>query len=110
MFPRPAFEYLAAAALAAVRDPDRLERGRADPPDCLRASQAVTAILGVLLCVLAWRLASDVAAERGLEPGRARTLAVGIGLTAAVYLPLLLHAVQPDSTILFGARPVAPAC
>ena len=29
--------------------------------------------------------------ERGLPTGRARTLAVGTGLTAAVYLPLLLH-------------------
>ena len=59
--------------------------------------------------MLAWRLAADVAAERALEPGRARTLAVGTGLTAAVYLPLLLHAVQPDSTILFGVLAVG-AC
>ena len=68
----------------------------------MRASQVVSALLGALLCVLAWRLAADVAEERGLAPGRARTLAIGTGLTAAVYLPLLLHAVQPDSTILFG--------
>ena len=34
---------------------------------------------------------ADVAAERGLPRSRARTLAIGAGLTAAVYLPLLLH-------------------
>ena len=56
----------------------------------MRASQVVTVLLGSLLAVLAWRLAADVAAERGLPAGRARTLAVGTGLTAAVYLPLVL--------------------
>ena len=45
---------------------------------------------------------ADVAAERALPVGRARTLAVGAGLTAAVYLPLLLHSSLPDSTMLFG--------
>ena len=53
--------------------------------------------------MLAWRLAADVAQERSLTVGRARTLAVGAGLTAAVYLPLLLHSALPDSTMLFGA-------
>ena len=37
--------------------------------------------------VLAWRLGADVAAELGLPAGRARTLALGVGLTAAVELP-----------------------
>ena len=61
------------------------------------------------MSVLAWRLAADVASERDLAPGRARTLAIGTGLTTAIYLPLLLHAVQPDSTHLFGLLALA-AC
>ena len=59
--------------------------------------------------VLAWRLAADVAAERGLPPGRARTLAIGTGLTTAVYLPLLLHSALPDSTMPFAVLALA-AC
>ena len=46
---------------------------------------------------------------RGLAPGRARTLAIGSGLTAAVYLPLVLASVQPDSTMPFAAL-VLVAC
>ena len=48
--------------------------------------------------------------ERGLPPGRARTLAIGTGLTAAVYLPLLLHSALPDSTMLFAALRRSAAC
>ena len=69
----------------------------------MRAAQVVPVLAGAILSVLAWRLAADVAAERGLPAGRARTLAIGTGLTAAVYLPLLLHSALPDSTTLFGA-------
>ena len=46
---------------------------------------------------------------RGLPIGRARTLAVGSGLTAAVSLPLLLHSTLPDSTMLFAFLSLA-AC
>src|SRR3954451_11739694 len=35
--------------------------------------------------------------------GRARTLALGAGLTSAVYLPLVLASAQPDSTMPFAA-------
>ena len=59
-------------------------------------------VVGALVPVLAWRLAADVAAERGLSTGRARTLAIGTGLTTAVYLPLLLHSALPDSTMPFA--------
>ena len=38
-----------------------------------------------------------------LPAGRARTLAIGTGLTTAVYLPLLLHSALPDSTMPFAA-------
>ncbi len=104
VFPRPAFEvwlplpsllFAIPLALSGVAAPIPLETA-------MRAGQVVTVLLGAILAVLAWRLAADVAEERGLGTGRARTLAIGTGLTTAVYLPLILHSVQPDSTILFG--------
>jgi hypothetical protein len=73
------------------------------------AAQVSSIIVGSIVAVLAWRLAADVAAARGLTPGRARTLAIGSGLTAAVYLPLVLASVEPDSTMPFAAL-VLVAC
>jgi hypothetical protein len=67
------------------------------------AAQVSSILVGSIVPVLAWRLAADVAEERGLAPGRARTLSLGAGLTAAVYLPLLLHSALPDSTMPFAA-------
>jgi hypothetical protein len=103
-FPREAFEVwlplpslLAAIPIALVGGPAPI------PLDvAFRAAQATSTLLGALLAVLAWRLGADVAAERGLPAGRARTLAIGAGLASAVYLPLLLHSALPDSTMLFG--------
>jgi hypothetical protein len=104
VFPRPAFEvwlplpaflFAVPLALSASQPPIALETA-------MRASQLITVALGSILAVLAWRLAADVARERALPTGRARTLAIGTGLTAAVYLPLVLHSAQPDSTVLFG--------
>ncbi len=110
-FPRPAFEVwlplpslLAAIPIALFAGPAPISLEAA-----MRAAQVVPVLAGAILSVLAWRLAADVAAERGLPSGRARTLAIGTGLTSAVYLPLLLHAALPDSTILFGALAVG-AC
>src|SRR3970282_1319787 len=40
---------------------------------------------------------------------RARTLALGTGLTVAVFLPLVLYSVLPDSTMPFAALVLA-AC
>jgi hypothetical protein len=109
--PRPAFEVwlplpslLAAVsiALSGATAPIPIETA-------MRAAQVTTVPLGALLAVLTWRLAADVAIERGLSPERARTLAIGSGLTAAVYLPLVLHGVEPDSTTMFGVLAVA-AC
>jgi hypothetical protein len=104
-FPRPAFEvwlplpsFLAVVPLALFGGPTPIPLETA-----MRVSQVVPVLSGAVLSVLAWRLGADVAIERGLPTGRARTLALGTGLTAAVYLPLLLHAALPDSTILFGA-------
>ena len=114
VFPRPAFEVwlplpsllaavpLAIAALAAGGGPIPLETA-------LRAAQVTSCLLGAVLAVLAWRVAADVAQERGLPAGRARALALGSGLTAAVYLPLVMPATAPDSTTLFGVLVVA-AC
>jgi hypothetical protein len=105
VFPRPAFEvwlplpsFLAAIPIALLAGPAPISLEAA-----MRAAQIVPVLAGAILSVLAWRLAADVAAERGLPAGRARTLAIGTGLASAVYLPLLLHAALPDSTVLFGA-------
>ncbi|MEO5966459.1 MAG: hypothetical protein ABIR11_13420 [Candidatus Limnocylindrales bacterium] len=105
VFPRPAFEiwlplpaFLAAIPMALFAGPAPISLDAA-----MRAAQVVPVLAGAILSVLAWRLAADVAAERGLPAERARTLAIGTGLASAVYLPLLLHAALPDSTILFGA-------
>ncbi len=67
------------------------------------AAQWSSTVVGVVVTALAWRLAADVAAERGMVPTRARTFALGTGLTAAVFLPLVLHSVLPDSTMPFAA-------
>ena len=103
IFPRPAFEvwlplptFLAAVPMTVL--------GTTFP-----AAQVSSILVGSLVAVLAWRLAADVALERGLPAGRARSLAIGAGLTAAVYLPLVLASAQPDSTTPFAAL-VLSAC
>jgi hypothetical protein len=95
VFPRPAFEvwlplpsFLNAIPMALLGA-------------TFAASQWVAVVLGAIVPVLAWRLAADIAEERGLSRERARTLAIGTGLTTAVYLPLLLHSALPDSTMPF---------
>jgi hypothetical protein len=102
-FPRPAFEvWLPLPTVLAAIPMLVLGTG-------FHAAQVGTVILGSLVPVLTWRLAADVAVERGLPTGRARTLAVGAGLTAAVLLPLMLHGVLPDSTTPFTVISLA-AC
>lgn len=96
VFPRPAFEvWLPLSTLLAA-----LPMALFGPS--FRAAQAMSVLVGALVPVLAWRLGADVAAERALPAGRARTLALGTGLTSAVYLPLVLHSTLPDSTMLFA--------
>lgn len=73
------------------------------------AAQVSSVVIGALVPVLAWRLAADAGEERGLPPGRVAILALGAGLTSAVYLPLVLHSALPDSTIPFSAIVLA-AC
>lgn len=103
VFPRPAFEVWLPlpSLLAAV--PMAIAGGT------YAAAQLVPIAAGVVVALLAWRLGADVAAELGLPAGRARVLAAGTGLTAAVYLPLVLHSVLPDSTMLFAALALAAA-
>ena len=67
------------------------------------AAQIASVLVGTLVCVLAWRLGLDVAEDLELPRERALTLAVGAGLASAVYLPLVLFSVQPDSTMPFAA-------
>ena len=103
VFPRPAFEvWLPLPSLIAAVPMLVLGTG-------FHAAQVATVIMGALVPVLAWRLAADVADERGLPAGRARTLAVGSGLTAIVLLPLVLHGILPDSTTPFTVIALA-AC
>lgn len=103
VFPRPAFEvwlplptFLAAIPMALL--------GPTYP-----AAQVSSVLIGAIVPVLSWRLALDVAAERGLDVARARWVGIGTGLTIAVYLPLLLSSALPDSTMLFAAI-VVGAC
>ncbi len=97
VIPRPAFEvwlplptFLAAGTMTLLGSTS------------FAAAQWSSILAGSLVPVLAWRLAADVAEERTMPLGRARTLALGTGMGAAVYLPLVLHSVLPDSTMPFA--------
>jgi hypothetical protein len=68
-----------------------------------RSAQVAAVLVGALVPVLAWRLTADVAEERGLPTGRARVLALGAGLVACAYGPLVVHGALPDSTMPFAA-------
>lgn len=103
-FPRPAFEVWLPLATFLGAIPMAIA-GSTDP----RVVAPVPVILGALVPVLAWRIAADVAEERDLPIGRARTVAVGAGLVATVYLPLVLPSALLDSTVTFGLAALA-AC
>ena len=95
VFPRPAFEvWLPLPSLLAAIP-------MAVAGATFAVSQWSAVIIGAIVPVLAWRLAADVAEERGLSQSRSRTLAIGTGLVTAIYLPLLIHSALPDSTMLF---------
>jgi hypothetical protein len=103
VFPRPAFEvwlplpaFLAAIPMAIVGH-------------TFAAAQVSSVVVGAIVPVLGWQLARDVAAERELPLGRGRWVALGAGLTAAVYLPLVLNSALPDSTMPFAVIVLA-AC
>jgi len=96
VFPRPAFEIWLPLPTFLMAIPMALFG------HTFAAAQVASVIEGSAVAVLGWRLAADVAAERGLSAARARWLALGTGLAAAVYLPLVLSSVQPDSTMPFA--------
>ena len=104
VFPRPAFEIWlplpSLLGLAAMLAAGSTEYGVTLP---------VAATLGALVPVVAWRIAADVAMERGLAGERARTLGLGSGIVAAVALPLVLPSVHLDSAVPF-ALPALVAC
>ncbi len=103
-FPRPAFEiWLPLASLLAAIPMALLGSGQ------YGASTAVPILVGGLVPVLAWRIAADVAEERQLPVGRARTLALGTGLVGAIWLPLVMSSAVLDSTAPFGV-PALVAC
>jgi hypothetical protein len=64
----------------------------------------VPVLAGALVPVLAWRIGADLAEERGLSRQRARTLALGSGLVAALWLPLVLPSAVLDSTSRTASR------
>ncbi|MBI3746446.1 MAG: hypothetical protein HY264_08000 [Chloroflexi bacterium] len=97
IFPRPAFEvwlplptFLDAIPMALLGA-------------TFRTAQWASIVEGAVVAVLATWLAGDIAIERGMPLGRSRTLSLGTGLVIAVYLPLVLHSVLPDSTMPFAA-------
>ena len=97
VFPRPAFEVwlplptlLAAIPMAVLGT-------------TFAAAQVSSVLMGALVPVLLWQLARDVSAERGYSLVRTRWVALGAGLTAAAYLPLVLNSALPDSTMVFAA-------
>src|SRR5690606_31023992 len=73
------------------------------------AGQVAAVFVGSLVPVLAWRVAADVAEELGLPRGRAHVLAVGTGVAATAYGPLVSHSALTDSTMPFGVLALA-AC
>jgi hypothetical protein len=99
-FPRPAFEVWQPLATFLDAIPIAIAGAALGT---FAAAQFASILVGSLVPVLGWRLAADVALERGLGRERARTLALGTGLAASVYLPLVLFSVQPDSTMPFAA-------
>lgn len=103
VFPRPAFEvwlplpaFLAAIPMAILGT-------------TFAAAQVSSVLVGAVVPVLGWQLARDVAAERQLPLERTRWVALGTGLTSAVYLPLVLNSALPDSTMPFAVIVLA-AC
>lgn len=103
VLPRPAFEiWMPLPAFLAL--PVMAVLGTA-----FGSAQVVSIAVSSLIPVLAWRLAADLAAERGMVPVRARALAVGTGVVASVYGSLVLFGTLPDSTAPFTVAAVT-AC
>ena len=103
VFPRPAFEiWLPLPSLLAALSMALLGAS-------FVAAQVASLLVGLLVAVLTIRLGADVAEELALPRDRAITLGLGAGLGAAALLPLVLHSVQPDSTLPFAALALGAA-
>jgi hypothetical protein len=98
-FPRPAFEvwlplpsFLCAIPMLVIGP-------------TLWAAQLASATISAIVAVLTWRLALDASSTvRGrASAARTRSISLGAGMTAAVFLPLVLAGVEPDSTAVFAA-------
>ncbi len=97
VFPRPAFEvwlplpsFLYAIPMLVIGP-------------TLWAAQVASSIVGSVVAVLAWRLALDSIETSHRSTARIGAVSLGAGLTAAVFLPLVLASVEPDSTGPFAA-------
>jgi hypothetical protein len=94
-FPRPAFElWMPLSTLLSIPFLAILGTG-------FRSAQIGGALVSAAVPVLTWLLVTDLAEERGLPRARARILAVGAGLVACLYGPLVLYGALPDSTAPF---------
>jgi hypothetical protein len=101
VFPKPAFEvWLPLPTLIAVVPMALLGA-------TYQAAQLAFIVIGSIVPVLAWRLAADVALERGVPRDRLHAIALGTGLTCAVYLHLVLFSALTDSTVVFGCLALA---
>jgi len=103
IFPKPAFEIWLPLPTLLILGPMALFG------TTYAAAQLPFILIGSLVPVLAWRLAADVAIERGVARNRLHAIALGTGLTCAVYLHLVLFSALTDSTIVFGALAIAAA-
>jgi hypothetical protein len=79
VLPREAFEVWLPLPSLIAAIPIWFVRGAGEIPldIAYRAAQITSILFGAVVAILAWRLAADVADERQLPPGRARTLAIG---------------------------------
>jgi hypothetical protein len=103
-FPRPAFEVW----LPLPSFLDAIPMLLLGPT--LWAAQLASSVVGSIVAVLCWRLALDcVTGDTALSTARIRAVSLGAGLTAAVFLPLVLASAEPDSTAPFAAL-VLGAC
>lgn len=72
-----------------------------------RAAQVWSVLVSAAIPVLAWRLAADVATEKGLPESRVHVLAIGAGLVCVVLGPLATYGALPDSTAPFTVLALA---
>jgi Dolichyl-phosphate-mannose-protein mannosyltransferase len=65
------------------------------------AAQVSSVLLGAIAAPMTWLIARDAAEATGIDPRRARSVALGSGILVAVLGPLLIAGAVPDSTTPF---------